>query len=304
MEIKETLQKLGYTNLKDYGKEYRTKPLYRDSDNKDGTVLCIYKDSGYFCDFGREGVKGPLEELVRLTLNLKNTSEARKWLGKDGGNFKRPSYNVYVEQQNIFKDKNLDKIIPNHDYWSQRGISKKTLKIFKGGVDNGVEGGRFQNRYVFPIFNLRNQIIGFSGRKLEKKSNRPKWLHLGKKSKWLYPVFSNSKVLGEKKEVILVESIGDMLSLWEVGVKNVITLFGINLSKEILYYLLKISPQKIIISLNNDGGFEKAGNKGARNILKDLNYYFDEDISKIVFPSKNDFNEMSKEEIFIWKSKL
>ena len=77
-----------------------------------------------------------------------------------------------------------------------------------------------QNRYVFPIFDNKNNIIGLSGRKLEAKSNRPKWIHYGKKSKWIYPSFVNKNYIKDKEEVILVESIGDMLSLWEAVSKT------------------------------------------------------------------------------------
>ena len=77
-----------------------------------------------------------------------------------------------------------------------------------------------------------------SGRKLEIESKRPKWIHYGQKSKWIYPSFVNEKYIKQSGEVILVESIGDMLSLWEAGVKNTIVLFGVNLSKTILFYLI------------------------------------------------------------------
>ena len=42
ISVYEILTELGY-QLKDYGKEFRAKPLYRDSDND--TVLRIYKDT-------------------------------------------------------------------------------------------------------------------------------------------------------------------------------------------------------------------------------------------------------------------
>ncbi len=44
VNIHQILTSMGYS-LKDFGREYRTKPIYRDSDND--TVLRIYKDSGF-----------------------------------------------------------------------------------------------------------------------------------------------------------------------------------------------------------------------------------------------------------------
>jgi len=303
-DLRDILHKLGYTNLQDSGSVYRTKPLYRDSGNN--TILCIFKNTGYFTDHGREDLKGPLEELVRLTLNLQNIKEAANWLGKS--NYKKleatsQSDVEYLDIDKIFDKENLSLISKDHSYWNDRGISNITLDNFQCGVDNGVEGGKMYNRYIFPIFNSFGKIIGLSGRKLEIHSKRPKWLHYGQKSKWIYPVFINEKEIKEKNEVILVESIGDMLSLWEVGIKNSIVLFGVNLSKSILFYLIKLKINKIIIALNNDGN-DKAGNKGARKILETLDYYFTKNNSKIALPIKNDFNEMTKEEILNWRANV
>ena len=97
-----------------------------------------------------------------------------------------------------------------------------------------------------------------------------------------------------------MESIGDMLSLWSAGVKNTIVLFGVNLSKAVLFYLIKLKIKKIIIALNNDGD-NKAGNKGAKKILDTLGYYFTKSNSSIALPTKNDFNEMTKQEIHEWR---
>tara|TARA_Y100000114_G_C11753470_1_gene325645 strand:+ start:131 stop:1048 length:918 start_codon:yes stop_codon:yes gene_type:complete len=303
-DLVDILHKLGYTNLQDSGAVYRTKPLYRDSGND--TVLCIFKNSGYFKDHGREEFKGPLEELVKLTLNFKSLNDAINWLGKTNyTSIKESHVNhiKYVDIDKIFDKKNLSLITKNHSYWNQRGISTEVLDKFNSGVDNGVEGGKMYNRYIFPIFNSRLDVIGLSGRKLEAESKRPKWLHYGPKSKWIYPTFINEKELRKTKEVILVESIGDMLSLWQAGIKNCIVLFGVNLSKAVLFYLIKLKVNKIIIALNNDGD-NKAGNKGALKILDTLNYYFTKNNSKIALPTKNDFNEMTTDEIIRWKSNV
>ena len=75
--------------------------------------------------------------------------------------------------------------------------------------------------------------------------------------------FGRKKVLGisfkynqnhikESKKVFLVESIGDMLSLWEAGIKNTLVLFGLNVSSKIKQILIMLNLEKIYICLNND----------------------------------------------------
>jgi DNA primase len=160
-----------------------------------------------------------------------------------------------------------------------------------------------KNRYVFPIFDVNNNIIGFSGRDVTNVS-KIKWKHLGEKNDFLYPLFLNKNMIEDLKEVILVESIGDMLSLWQAGIKNVLVTFGTNLSLSILNYCLKIDAKKIYVSLNNDSHNNNAGNIGAEKIYSRLKRYFDDNQIKIALPIRKDFGEMTKEEILQWKNNL
>ena len=104
------------------------------------------------------------------------------------------------------------------------------------------------------------------------------------------------------KKVILVESIGDMLALWEKGVKNVIVTFGLYVSPKIKQILMALDPNKIYISFNNDDN--KAGNNGAIKAYQNLKRQFDTHQLEINLPPKNDFGCMSSEEIKIWNQNL
>ena len=64
VNIHQILTSMGYS-LKDFGREYRTKPIYRDSDND--TVLRIYKDTGFWVDF-KENISGDFNSLVKMML--------------------------------------------------------------------------------------------------------------------------------------------------------------------------------------------------------------------------------------------
>ena len=78
-DVKDILTNIGYT-LFDSGREYRTKPLYRDSSSNN--VLCIKKDTGRWIDF-KENRYGNLEELVQITLNLKDLNEAKSYISNN-----------------------------------------------------------------------------------------------------------------------------------------------------------------------------------------------------------------------------
>ena len=298
VNVYQILIDLGY-KLKDCGKEYRTRPLYRDSDND--TVLKIYKDTGHWFDF-KENISGDFSSLVGMTLKLEDPSKAKEWLKDKNFTFHQPKEvsKPLLKSTKKFDLDLLSNLENNHSYWNKRGINNETLSQFKGGVG---KAGKMKNRYVFPIFDIKNNIIGFSGRDIANLS-KIKWKHLGEKNDFVYPLFLNSQDIETQKEVILVESIGDMLSLYQAGIKNTLVTFGTSLSLGILNYLLKIDVKKIYISLNNDSNKNNAGNIGAEKTHSRLKRYFDDKQLKIALPTKKDFGEMNKEEILQWKNNL
>tara|TARA_Y100000310_G_scaffold341846_1_gene442435 strand:+ start:513 stop:1421 length:909 start_codon:yes stop_codon:yes gene_type:complete len=295
--LREILESVGYT-LFDFGREYRARPLYRNSNNN--TVLRISKKTGWFTDY-KLGMSGPLEELVKLTLGLKTPEEAKKFLkGKlvfSQGRKPKPKVNT----PKTFNINMLDELEQDFSYWLKRGINKETLDLFGGGV---AKEGRMKSRYVFPIFNSRGKLIGLSGRCILKDSGkRPKWKHMGKKSDWRYPFQTNLETVKTKREVILIESIGDMLSLWDQNVENTLVIFGLDISIPMLNSLIKLDPQKITIALNNDGKKNGAGNVAAEKLNNKLKKYFDFHQIKICLPPEGDFGDMTREEIEEWKQK-
>jgi hypothetical protein len=298
--FKEILLDVGYANILDNGRELRMKPIYRDSSSS--TVLSVRKDTGHFIDFSRS-ISGSFEYLVQLSLGLKTIEDARSWLGSTGNNYAK----VAKERPNnstvkILSKEPLESLVPNHSYWVDRGISEETIKKFKGGLMT--EEGRMKNRYVFPIFDGRERLVGVTGRytfPISEDSKVPKWKHYPSKKEWKYPLFLNHEIISEKKEVIVVESVGDMLALWDAGVKNSVVTFGLDISSAMLSTFLRFKLSKIILSFNNDQNSNSAGNKAAKKNERKLLRYFDPNQVQISFQTKNDFGEMSKKEIKEWE---
>ena len=297
-DFKEVLQNIGYNNIIENAKELRMKPIYRDSSSN--TVLSVRKDTGYFIDFSKS-ISGSFTQLVKLSLGLETYQDAQDWLDNKSYNKKATITKVEpkLREPRVLPINFLTKIEKDDSYWNGRNISSKTLSIFNGGI---VNSGKMANRYVFPIFNKREQLIGVSGRCVSENPspNRPKWKHIGQKSNWVFPAKENYKYLQKRKEVILVESIGDMLSLWENENKNCLVTFGLDIGIKLLNFLIAIDTQKIIISFNNDEQNNSAGNLAAQKARKKLLKFFDPEQIKIQLPSKNDFGEMSKKEINEW----
>jgi 5S rRNA maturation endonuclease (ribonuclease M5) len=285
-DFKTILQDLGYTLLEN-ANEFRARPIYRESGNN--TSLRINKETGHWIDFSL-CINGPFEELVALTLNLKDISEVKQFLKtKYDFNFQAVKVRPKVSTIKTYPDDVLAKLLPKHDYWLNRHISINTLKLFRGGV---ATAGKMAKRYVFPIFNSNGRIIGFTGRTLVEAV--PKWKHAGPKTEWLYPLFLNYDIIRKKQEVILVESVGDGLALWEAGIKNFIVVFGVEPSRAVINVLLKLNLNKIIIAFNNDIDEDngEVGRKAAEKTLKELKRHFDSETLEIRLPILKDINKM------------
>jgi hypothetical protein len=297
VDVKSILLDIGYSNIKDNGRELRMRPIYRDSGND--SVLSVRKDTGHFIDFSKS-ISGSFEYLVQISLGLKNIDEAKetlqkKWSISDIKREHRPT----VSSSKIFPKSYLSKLMPIHSYWIDRGVSLKTLNVFKGGV---VESGTMANRYVFPILDCKERLVGVTGRyvKLLENENIPKWLHKGRTSEWKYPLQVNHEIIEKEKKIFLIESIGDMLALWEAGIKNTLIVFGLNLSPSMISLLIKLDPDKIFISFNNDAYNNSAGNKASEKAKQKLIKHFNPEDVEIKLPDKNDFGEMSTTEIEEW----
>jgi hypothetical protein len=291
IEIRENLESMGYT-LTDCGENYRSRPIYREGNSK--TVLSIRKSDGRWFDF-KTGERGDIVDLIQITLGLKTRSEASKRIDlKKVPEYKEDVYKIRAPK--FFNDAFLGGLEPDHSYWEKRGIREITLERFRGGVE---KNGAMKSRYVFPIFDESMKVIGMSGRKTHDEGCRMKWKHKGKTATWVYPTFLNKPVIQKTKEVILVESIGDMLALWERRVRGAIVVFGLNVNNDIINFLLSVDPESVRVCFNRD--LSLAGQNAAKKAKKKLDKFFD--CVDIVLPTKNDFGEMSEEEIDEWTVK-
>lgn len=284
MDIKSILENLGY-KITNHGNYLKTARNWVNGDNP-GAVT-IYPKSNRIIDHV-EGNIYNLESFLKLVLK-KDDKELKSWL--ETNNYRLPK----IELNNNIKLINLiefdqNSLLPIYDYWINRGISENVLKSFNCGL---AKSGIMKDRFSFIVQNSKKDIIGIVGRDITEKK-KAKWKICGPKSEFVFPALINHNLINEKKEVYLVESIGDLVSLYEVGIKNALCLFGIELQLGVLNYLIKINPQKIIISTNNDklkGG--TAGNLAAEKIYRKLNKYFDSNVLEIKIPKlANDWNDV------------
>lgn len=121
---------------------------------------------------------------------------------------------------------------------------------------------RFRSRIMFPIFDIRGNVIGFGGRvtdaSMPKYMNSPETLCYNK-GKTLYAM-NFAKNSGEKR-IIVVEGYMDVISLHQSGIINTVASLGTALT-ESQGRILKKYSEEIIISYDADTAGQAATMRG------------------------------------------
>ena len=287
-EYRSSLEKLGYS-LQDCGSHWRTRAIFRNG--KTNTSLIIYKDSGVWRDFGGDEQAKPFTALVKETLKTEDPKALKEYLINNPNQKESftPKEEV-IEMEKIYPESYLEKLLPMKTFYEKRGVSSNTQDKFKCGYAGG---GKMYRRIVFPIYDLDGQIHGFSGRSVTNDEHIPKWKHMGRKTNWVYPHHLSHSNIEDKEEVILVESIGDCMALYEAGHENVLMLAGLDISAKIISYLNSFDLKRIIVATNNDNSKdENTGALASIKVAAKLSSVFDLSLIKINPPVCNDFGEM------------
>ena len=295
MDYKQVLEDLGY-RLKDHGSYWRTSAIYRSGDNS--TALQIYKDTGVWKDYVEDSMFLPFEALLQKTLNTNDKTILSSYLKDISVNIQhRTAKKNLLSEEKTYPKSCLSRLLPHYDFYLEKGISEDTMKQFQCGL---AMSGKLYQRVIFPVFRSDGLIHGFSGRKVT-EDPRPKWLHNGRCSDWFYPYYSIDQVaacIKKERSVDIVESIGDCISLFDSGIKNVLVSFGLNISPKFIARLNGLPLDKVFLSFNND--FNSEFNRGFEGAIKSIFKLSDQmDFEKIFFapPSENDFGDMSKEQL-------
>jgi DNA primase len=94
---------------------------------------------------------------------------------------------------------------------------------------------RFRGRIMYPIFNMRHQVIGFGGRVLD--DSMPKYLNtpetpLFRKGEMPYGLHSSFHAIRERKRAVVVEGYMDFLALRRHGLPEVVATLGTAITAE------------------------------------------------------------------------
>lgn len=125
----------------------------------------------------------------------------------------------------------------------------------------------FTNRVMVPIENLKGQVVGFTGRIFNGETDTAKYINtketnIFKKSHILFNYHNARNYIREQKEVVVVEGNMDAITLSANGIKNVVALMGVALSREQMDTLKRLKVPVILMLDNDNAGLDATVKNG------------------------------------------
>lgn len=134
---------------------------------------------------------------------------------------------------------------------------------------NGSVYDQFRNRVIFPIIDVRGNVIAFGGRVLD--DSKPKYLNTNdtlvfKKSRNLFSL--NFAKNSRSKRLILAEGYMDVIAVNAAGFENVVATLGTALTAEQARLISKYA-EEVVVAYDSDEAGQKATHR-AINLLSEV----------------------------------
>ena len=171
-------------------------------------------------------------------------------------------------------DNGLTKLLISRGY-SERDMLATGLV---GKTDSGRLYDKFKNRFMFPIFDIRGNVVAFGGRCLEsaevmKAQRIPKYINspenlIYTKGRHLYALNLARKSNEKMQKILVVEGYMDVVSPHQAGITNVVASLGTALTEQ-QGRLLRRYADEIILSYDSDDAGQVAIERGLK-VLRSL----------------------------------
>ncbi|MBR5835780.1 MAG: DNA primase [Bacteroidales bacterium] len=159
--------------------------------------------------------------------------------------------------------------------------------------DDGRLVDRFFDRVIFPIHSVSGRVIAFGGRTLKTDKTVAKYVNSPEteiyvKSRSLYGIWFAKNEMSRQDKCILVEGYLDVLSMHQLGIRNVVASSGTSLTVEQIRLIRKFTNNVTII-YDGDGAGIKAALRGIGLVLKEgLN------VKVVLLPEGQDPDDFSR----------
>lgn len=162
---------------------------------------------------------------------------------------------------------------------------------------------RFRNRIMFPIRDINGNVVGFSGRTLDKDDAGAKYINTPQtavfdKSRTIFALEKAKQEIKKKDLAVIVEGQMDVISSHQAGMKNVVATSGTALTAEHIK-IIKRYTDNIALAFDRD----EAGKNAAKRAVE-LSLQADMNIKVIRIPEGKDPDECIKNNPKDWENAI
>lgn len=127
----------------------------------------------------------------------------------------------------------------------------------------------FRNRLMFPVIDIRGNVVAFGGRVLD--DSKPKYINTSdtlvyKKGQGIFAL-NLAKNGNSDRKLILAEGYMDVIALHQAGFTNAVACLGTALTKEQAGIIARYADE-VILSYDNDGAGQAAANRAIQIFSK------------------------------------
>ena len=164
-------------------------------------------------------------------------------------------------------------------------------------VKNDRRYDAFRGRLMFPIRNVKGQVIGFGARTLN-GDEQPKYLNspetpIYHKGSELYGLYEAREAIHKKGRAIVCEGYMDVIQLSQAGFTEAVAALGTSITSEHVHKLFKLADS-VYFSFDGDGAGRKAAKRALESTLSVIT-----DVQKagfIILPPEHDPDSLIKAE--------
>ena len=274
--ISKVIEALG-SKLKRVGREYVTQCIWHEDTNPS---LTINDDKGFcFCHVCRGG-----GDVIAYTRKRKGLDFV------DAANLSAEILGIQVQTDGISpeeqarrkeqRQKALNKLATEQmgykhnlispkagrirDILKARGLEARTSREFGLGF---APSGFFAGRITVPIYNHRNELVGWTGRATKSKEEQPAKYKNSADGDLFHKkdlVFNEARAKEAARlsgSLIFVEGHLDVISLWQHGIANVVAMQGTGAPEKFVLQRLAKSANNFILCFDGDAGGKSATEK-------------------------------------------
>jgi DNA primase len=161
----------------------------------------------------------------------------------------------------------------------------------------------FRNRVMFPLFDHRGNVVGFSGRAIEEPYNGGKYINTREtlvyhKGSMFFGLNAAKEEIKKLDKVIIVEGELDAISCFSIGVKNVVAVKGTALTENQVALINRFTNNVCLCFDKDEAGYEATKRSLISLEKKGIN------ITTCLFENAKDADEAIKNDSLAFKKSI